>query len=221
LTDDDRENCHVHRIADVPVEAADDQILGAARELFLERGFAGTSMEAIREKAGVSKPTVYNYYPAKEELFVDVLRRHIDENFGDWLREEATSEDFPATREELRDVLRSLVERFFATLMRPEYLALMRVVISETPRFPHLGVLLKQMAPERMMELVSTLLKRADERGIAEIEDVDAARRMLIGPFITYVFLDGLLAGEPRPPEPERIESIIDLYMKVTSGKSG
>ena len=84
LTDDDRENCHVHRIADVPVEAADDQILGAARELFSERGFAGTSMEAIREKAGVSKPTVYNYYPAKEELFVDVLRRHIDENFGDW-----------------------------------------------------------------------------------------------------------------------------------------
>ena len=46
---------------------------------------------------------------------------------------------------------------------------------------------------------------------------------MLIGPFITYVFLDGLLAGEgePRPPEPERIESIIDLYMKDISGKSG
>jgi hypothetical protein len=37
------------------------------------------------------------------------------------------------------------------------------------------------------------------------------------------MFLDGLLAGEgePRPPEPERIESIIDLYMKVISGKSG
>jgi AefR-like transcriptional repressor, C-terminal domain len=99
-------------------------------------------------------------------LFVDVLRRHIHENFGDWLLEEATGEDFPATREELRDVLRSLVERFFATLMRPEYLALMRVVIAETPRFPYLGELLKQMAPERMMKLVSTLLKRADERGL-------------------------------------------------------
>lgn len=201
-------------------QAKRDQILGAAKKLFLERGFAGTSMEAIREEAGVSKPTVYNYYSAKEELFVDVLRRHIDENFGDWLREEAMGEDFPATREELRDVLMRLVERFFATLMRPEYIALLRVVIAETPRFPHLGELLKQMAPERMMKLVATLLKRANERGIVEVEDVDAARRMLIGPFLIYILLDGLLVGdsEPRKPEKGRIEVIIDLYMKAIGG---
>ncbi len=200
-----------------------NQILGAARKLFLEQGFAETSMEAIREEAGVSKPTVYNYYPGKEELFADVLRRFIDENFGDWLQGEVASGSFPATREELRDVLMELAEGFIATLMRPEYLALARVVVAETPRVPRLGKLFRQAVPERVMERVAALLERAGERGIAEVGDVDAARRMFIGPLLTYVLLDGVLVadGEPRPPEPERIGGIVDLYMKAIGETNG
>ena len=50
-----------------------EQILTAARRLFLQHGFADTSTEAIRIEAGVSKETLYRYYASKEELFVDVL----------------------------------------------------------------------------------------------------------------------------------------------------
>src|SRR2546423_13494696 len=52
-----------------------EQILTAARRLFLQHGFADTSTEAIRIEAGVSKETLYRYYASKEELFTAVLRQ--------------------------------------------------------------------------------------------------------------------------------------------------
>ena len=52
-----------------------EQILTAARRLFLQHGFADTSTEAIRIEAGVSKETLYRYYASKEGLFTAVLRQ--------------------------------------------------------------------------------------------------------------------------------------------------
>src|SRR5438067_11941488 len=57
-----------------------DQIRAGAQRLFLERGFAGTSTDAIAATAGVSKQTLYAYYPSKEELLADVLRHLIHEH---------------------------------------------------------------------------------------------------------------------------------------------
>jgi AcrR family transcriptional regulator len=54
------------------------QLLDAALELFLERGYEGTSMEAIAEAAGVSKPVVYSAFEGKEQLFRALLRREED-----------------------------------------------------------------------------------------------------------------------------------------------
>lgn len=50
-------------------------VLDAAFELFLERGYDGTSMEAVAAAVGVTKPVVYACYPSKEELFKALLRR--------------------------------------------------------------------------------------------------------------------------------------------------
>ena len=49
------------------------QITKAAREVFLERGYAGASMDAVTALAGVSKQTLYSYFPSKGELFADFL----------------------------------------------------------------------------------------------------------------------------------------------------
>ena len=193
-----------------------NQILGAARKVFLDRGFAGTTMDAVREEAWVSKPTLYNYYPGKEDLFADVQRRFIDEHFGDWMDWEAGGHRFDDT-EELRGVLLELAQRFVVTLTRADHLALMRVVVAETPRFPQLGELLKEAAIERVMALVSALLEGAHARGLSDIEDTQAATRMFIGPLLTYVLQDGLLVGrgEPRVPSPERLRAVVDLYMRA------
>ena len=57
-----------------------DQILSGARLVFLGDGFAAASTDAIAAEAKVSKRTLYVYYPSKEDLFVDVLRKLTIEN---------------------------------------------------------------------------------------------------------------------------------------------
>lgn len=192
------------------------QILGAARRLFLERGFERTSMEAIRGEAGVSKPTLYNHYPGKEELFADVLGGIVDDIAGDWLPAVEVGEAPLNSRRELREALMELARGAVAGLMRPEYLALVRVVVAETPRFPRLGEIFRSAGPERGLTAVSTLLKNARERGVVEVVDPDVAARAFLGPILSYVLMDGLLlAGKPRRPAHERIEEIVDLFMKA------
>ena len=66
-------------------QAKREQILAAAQRLFLERGFERTSMEAIREHAGVSKPTLYNHYSSKEVLFADVIGEVMKKIAGEWI----------------------------------------------------------------------------------------------------------------------------------------
>lgn len=179
-------------------------------------------MDAIREEAGVSKPTLYNYYPGKEELFADVHRRFIGESLGDWL--EGDDVPLPGSEEELRVILLDFAESFVAALLtQPERLALVRVVIAETPRFPRLGELFREITIERAIALISALLEQMDKRGLAEVEDSEAAARALIGPLVTYMFEEGLLVGEgsPRPPGPERLGASVDLFMKAIRKTSG
>lgn len=60
--------------------AKQGQILSGARRVFLREGFAAASTDVIAREAGVSKRTLYSYYPSKEELFQDVLRGLTIEN---------------------------------------------------------------------------------------------------------------------------------------------
>ena len=99
--------------------------------------------------------------------------------------------------------------------MDPDYVALVRVVIAETRRLPHLGQLFRSAVPERVLGNVSALLEAARENGAIGPVDTDAASRAFVGPLLTYVLLDGLFVGDgpPRPPGPERIEAAVDLFM--------
>jgi len=196
-----------------------DQIRAGAQRLFLERGFAATSTDAIASEAGVSKQTLYAYYPCKDELLADVLRHLIGEGLREQAPEAAEERSRVECHEELRRRLLELANGILASIMQPNYLSLIRVIVAETPRLPHLGDLFRQAVAERAMESVSVLLKRAREEGVAEVEDLDAASRMLVGPLLTYAVLDGLLVAEGSPcrPAPERIEAIVKLYAKAIS----
>jgi TetR/AcrR family transcriptional regulator of autoinduction and epiphytic fitness len=116
-------------------EAKREQIRTAAQRLFLEHGFGGATTDAIAEGAGVSKETLYRYFPSKEELLADVLRHLIAGISRDGSAVGAGGA-FIGDRDDLRGALLDLARRFIDDLMRPEYLALMRVIINETPASP-------------------------------------------------------------------------------------
>lgn len=193
-----------------------EQIRMAAQSLFLERGFAGASTDAICSAARVSKETLYRHFSSKEELLADCLRGLIA-GFSAGGPPAGDGSRVMESRDDLREALLGLARGLVVNLMAPEYLALVRVIIAETPRLPRLGDVFRAAVPEHAFRAVALLLERARERGVARAADAEAAARMFVGPLLTYVLIDGLLVGEGpvRPPSPERIEAIVDLYLEA------
>ena len=116
-----------------------------------------------------------------------------------------------------------MAERMVRVLTQPDYLALVRVIIAETPKLPRLGEIFRQTIPEQGLKVVSSLLQRGSERGLIEVPNPEIAARMFAGFLLTYVLMDGLLAGD-RPaqgPDSGRIEQMLDLYMKSISKQIG
>ena len=193
-----------------------EQIVAGARLVFLRDGFAGASTDAIAAEAGVSKRTLYSYYPGKEELFADVLRRLTIDNPHTQVLAMVEETD-PGDFGELRETLVGLAGRVASIMMDPDYLALLRIIIADTHRFPQLGEIYRSTVPERGFRIFLALMERVGERGIIDVPDTEVATRLFFGPLVTYALLDGLFKpGErPQPPAPEKIEHIVDMYMKA------
>jgi len=193
-----------------------DQILSGARAVFLRDGFAAASTDTIAAEAKVSKRTLYVYYPSKEELFADVMRKLTIEN-PQTRALETIEEMLPSNEEELRRDLLGLAREIVAAMMQPDYLALLRTTIADTHRFPQLGGIYRATVPERGMRSIAVFIEKCRMRGVVGPDvDGDTAARMFVGPLLTYAVLDGLLAeGPPRPPAQEKIEDIVDLYTKA------
>src|SRR3954471_6530829 len=73
-------------------EARPGELLDAALDLFVEKGFAATRAEEVAARAGVSKGTLFLYFPSKEELFKAVVRENISGRFREWNDEFVTFE---------------------------------------------------------------------------------------------------------------------------------
>jgi TetR/AcrR family transcriptional repressor of mexJK operon len=197
-------------------KAKRDQILSGARRVFLRDGFAVASTDAIAAEAKVSKRTLYVHYPSKEELFAGVMRELTTEN-PQTRALESMEKMSPGSEDELRRDLLELAKKIVTTMMQPEYLALLRTTIADTHRFPQLGGLFRATVPGRAMRSFAVFIGRSQERGVVGPDvDGDTAVRMFVGSLLTYAVLDGLLAeGPPRPPTQEKIEEIVELYMKA------
>lgn len=194
-----------------------DQIREAAQELFLGRGFAASSTDAIAAAAGVSKETLYRYYPRKEDLFADVIRQL---TLGTPRQPFAPLDDAVIhTTADVHRILTLTAERIAGAMMQPSYIALLRVTIAEAPRFPELSDVVRQAVPEQALAAVADFLVRAQDRGVIDLADPESAARLFIGPLLTYLMLDGLLrTGEPRPPAPDRLRRHVDLLLRAISG---
>ncbi len=206
----------------IRAEAKRGQILAGARGVFLRDGFAAASTDEISREAGVSKRTLYAYYPSKEDLFAEVLRTLTVENPRTMMLDSIRGME-PASREELREVFLELGRRFVATMMQPEYLAFMRTLIADTHRFPQLGEIFRSTVPERGLREGCAMLERAQENGVVVAGDPEVMMRMFMGSMLTYAMIDGLFRpeGQHSPPTPENLEEIVDLYLKAVARDEG
>jgi AcrR family transcriptional regulator len=195
------------------------QILEAARQLFLERGFDGASTDAITERARVSKETLYRYYRSKEELLVAVMREMTVEQIVPPI----TSTPLPVlTAHDLEAALVRIVEVVLDRLMDPAYLALCRLTFGEGARHPELVELFRRSVPEAGSQALRAFLEDARQRGLLRADlDVAVATRLLVSPVLSWGLLDGLMAGaQPhRRPPPEVLRQLVRLFLEGTAAR--
>lgn len=179
----------------------------AARRLFLEQGFAATGTDQIAAAARVSKATIYTRYRQKEELLAAVL--------GDMLAELEMPDlqKGVSSVAELRGVLVGLAQLSIRVLTKPDYLGLARTLIGEMPGQPELGELFAEAVPLRILGGLATLFEAAQAAGLVRATDSALAARTFIGPLLTFVLLEGLLARTPRPPTEAQLETLVDLCL--------
>jgi TetR/AcrR family transcriptional repressor of mexJK operon len=125
-------------------------ILAAARRLFLEHGFASTSVDAVTAASGVSKPTVYCHFPTKEALLEAVVR-------GEAERLDVPVEFQPTgnPRKDLERVAQALTTMALA----PETLAWDRMMAGEARRKPELGRVFFECGPRRTVTVLASFLR--------------------------------------------------------------
>jgi len=190
-----------------------EQIASAARRLFLEQGYAGTSMDAVATEAGVSKQTLYVYFPAK----LDLLRSIFDEEMT------AIASGEPAlpqlhTVDDLRNLLLGFAARLTNNLLHPDAVSLVRLTLGEAFRIPELRETIRNALPVRALHRFGSLIAAADAQGLISAPDPDLTARMLLGPIMTYVAIDGFLtAGDVVPPSPEQLERIVDHVLAMVA----
>lgn len=129
----------------------DVRILDAARQVFLERGLAGSSMDEIAARAGAGKPTIYARFPGKEALFTAVVMRDVDAKIARFVSR-------PAMGANIEQRLASVAADILHWALVGDTVGLLRLAVAEAPRFPDLATRVSRMTRERGTEAVVRVL---------------------------------------------------------------
>lgn len=145
----------------------------AATTLFLEKGYAGTTMEEIAALAGLSKRTLYNNYTDKSALFTQIVTDVITfaEAFAQSIRAEFTTH---ITGDTLATALHNLARRLALGILRPEVIALRRLLVREGREFPALAKDYFHRAPDRVMTALADGFEHLTDAGV--LNAIDARR---------------------------------------------
>lgn len=184
----------------------DAAIILAAQRLFLDRGFEGTSMDAIAETAGVAKATVYARFGDKEAL----LKEAITEKCGRFL-DAGTLE--PRTSRSLRQSLSTIARRFLALVTDPDAVSLHRVMMAEGQRHPRLPELFFQSAIEPTQSRLIAFLQAGIDDGRLVIDDPPTAAWQFLAMVKGEAFMRAMLYQPPRPAA--QIEAYLDACVDM------
>lgn len=178
-----------------------DRILDAAQTIFMAHGFNGATTDMIQAASGVSKSTLYRYFPTKEILFkaaFEAYSREFLTNVGRLCNDSDDVETF----------LNQFGMEFLHALIAPRGLDLFRLMVSEGQRFPKLGKLFYLVGPKVTADLVESYLATAHRRGELHVENPAVAAEHFIGMIRGDMHLRCLL-GVTKPPSDAQLQRFV------------
>ncbi len=145
-----------------------DQVLDGARTVFLRDGFEGASVDDIVREAGVSKATLYSYFPDKRLLFLEVAKAECR------AQSDAAIAQIEATGD-IRQALTQAASRMVRFFMSDVGMQVYRIVVGESQRFPEIGQDFYNSGPAMVRKMLAQFLTKAVEDGRLRIDDIDLA----------------------------------------------
>lgn len=184
------------------------EIVAAGLACFAERGFAATRLEDVAKRAGVTKGTLYLYFPNKEELFKAVVRQAIVTNIarGEALVDEA-AETAPTA-------MARLIDNWSEVMTTPAS-AIPKIVIAEAGNFPDIARFYLEEVVHRGLSLFKRLLSAGIARGEFRPLDVEHAAYCVVAPLIL-----GMLwrhSFEPHEGRPFDSEALCRTHLQLLS----
>jgi AcrR family transcriptional regulator len=159
-------------------EARPAELLEAALALFVEKGFAATRSEEVAKAAGVSKGTLYLYFPSKEELLKAVIQHFLGTEIETGIQEAAAA-DGPTAQ-----VMEQLLVTWWTRIYEGPASGVFKLVITEVRNFPDIGEFWVERVVGPGQAIVSGLIRRGIERGEFVVDDVESAVHSILMPLI-------------------------------------
>ncbi len=159
-------------------DARPAELLAAALDLFVEKGFAATRVEEVAQRAGVSKGTLFLYFASKEDLFKAVVRENISGRFAEW------NEEFDRFEGNAADMLRYCLFSWWERIGSTKASGIPKLMMSEARNFPELATFYQHEVMQPGSALVERILKRGITRGEFRPMDLPYAVYLVLAPLL-------------------------------------
>ena len=192
-----------------------DAILQAATRLFLKYGYLATTMDAVAEKARVTKQTVYAYYASKDELFKQMLIT-LCNRYGQEQPHILGQEPFEA----------QLLRQGMAILnliTHPDVMAATRLVIAESERHPKLAKLYYESGTQRLVQMIAMFLDEYNRRGEIDIPNTLSAASYLLAMLKGTYYVRMILRVKPEPTEAmkaDHVRETVRIFLTIYTGSN-
>ena len=191
-------------------EVRPQQILEAAFRVFGTRGLHQATLDDVAQAAGITKGTIYLYFPSKAALFSAMLKARVNDLLPPM--EASGGRSTPSVHRQLL----LLAQRLYQFFKSPAYLAMYRTMVGEAPQFPEAAALLYREGILPANRRLAEVIRRGIASGEFRTVDPLIAARALVGMFQVFVVSQGLLGGQRIFPiaDAKLVRTITDIYFR-------
>ena len=186
------------------------QILEAAFRVFGTRGLHQATLDDVARAAGITKGTIYLYFPSKAALFSAMLRARVNDLLPPI--EASDGRSIPSVHHQLL----LLAQRLYQFFKSPAYLAMYRTMVGEAPQFPEAAALLYREGILPANRRLAEVIRRGIASGEFRTVDPLIAARALVGMFQVFVVSQDLLGGQRIFPiaDAKLVRTITDIFFR-------